>query len=272
MRSCVYAVASDWRITGSSVTPIARAVARSCAQLPPTRPVCASVERSRSKPRVVSATRHPSPTSPRRIESGTRTSLKNTSLNDAPPLIWRIGRTSIPGRSIGMMNAVRPLCFTASGSVRAMSSPHSENRAPELQTFCPLTTHSSPSRAARQARPPRSDPAPGSENSWQQSSSRAEEALDELPALGVVAERHDRRGDQPRRDAVRLVAGRAARSWLSSSANARAYSTGSPSPPNSFGAETAWYPRSAFSCVQRLDPREQRPLVGPRTGHGTRRR
>ena len=176
MRSCVYAAASRWRMTGSSVTPIARAVASSCAQLPPTRPVCASPERSRSKPSVVSATRHPSPTSPRRIESGTRTSLKNTSLNDAPPLICLIGRISMPGRSIGMMNAVRPLCLTTSGSERAMSSPHSANRAPELHTFWPLTTHSSPSRTARQARPPRSEPAPGSENSWQHSSSAREEA------------------------------------------------------------------------------------------------
>ena len=81
----------------------------------------------------------------------TRTSVKNTSLNDAPPLIWRIGRTSMPGRSIGMTNAVMPRCFGTSTSVRAISSPHSENWAPELHTFWPLTTHSSPSRTARQA-------------------------------------------------------------------------------------------------------------------------
>ena len=79
----------------------------------------------------------------------------------------------MPARSIGMMNAVRPLCLTTSGSDRAISSPHSEKRAPELHTFCPLTTHSSPSRRARHARPPRSDPAPGSENSWQHSSRAA---------------------------------------------------------------------------------------------------
>ena len=54
MRSWVYAVGQRWRMTGSAVTPIARAVARSCAQLPPTRPVCAvASEWSRSKPSVV---------------------------------------------------------------------------------------------------------------------------------------------------------------------------------------------------------------------------
>ena len=47
---------------------------------------------------VVSATVQPWLTSPRRWSSGTRTSLKNTSLNDAPPVIWRSGRTSTPGR------------------------------------------------------------------------------------------------------------------------------------------------------------------------------
>ena len=43
--------------------------------------------------------------------------------------------------------------------------------APELHTFCPFTTHSSPSRSARVARLARSEPAPGSLNSWHQTSS-----------------------------------------------------------------------------------------------------
>ncbi len=46
---------------------------------------------------VVSATRQPSPTSPRRSASGMRTSLRKTSLNSAWPVIWRSGRTSTPG-------------------------------------------------------------------------------------------------------------------------------------------------------------------------------
>ena len=38
-----------------------------------------------------------------------------------------------------MTNAVMPLCLGTSGSERAISSPHSENWAPELHTFWPLT-------------------------------------------------------------------------------------------------------------------------------------
>ncbi|MET0324793.1 MAG: hypothetical protein ABW219_06175, partial [Ilumatobacteraceae bacterium] len=40
-----------------------------------------------------------------------------------------------------------------------------------FQTFWPLTIHSSPSRTARVPRPAKSDPAPGSENSWHHFSS-----------------------------------------------------------------------------------------------------
>src|SRR6266542_6065527 len=66
---------------------------------------------------------------------------------------------------------VMPLCFGASGSVRANKMPSSLWCAPELQTFCPSTTHSSPSRTARVRSPARSDPAPGSLNSWHHTSS-----------------------------------------------------------------------------------------------------
>ena len=51
-----------------------------------------------------------------------------------------------------------------------MRIPHLENWAPEVHTFWPLTTHSSPSRSARAWSPARSEPAPGSENSWHQTS------------------------------------------------------------------------------------------------------
>ena len=51
----------------------------------------------RSFMRVVMATRHPSPTSPMRSLSGTRTSVRYTSLNSASPVIWMSGRTSTPG-------------------------------------------------------------------------------------------------------------------------------------------------------------------------------
>src|SRR5829696_5536738 len=66
---------------------------------------------------------------------------------------------------------VMPLCFGASESVRANRMPSSLWCAPELQTFCPSTTHSSPSRNARVRSPARSDPAPGSLNSWHHTSS-----------------------------------------------------------------------------------------------------
>ena len=49
--------------------------------------------------------------------------------------------------------------------------PRSARCASVFHTFCPLTTHSSPSRTARVARPARSEPAPGSQNSWHQISS-----------------------------------------------------------------------------------------------------
>ena len=54
-----------------------------------------------------------------------------------------------------------PRCLGWSGSVRARRMPRSLKCAPEVHTFWPLTTHSSPSRSARVARPARSEPAPG---------------------------------------------------------------------------------------------------------------
>ena len=83
----------------------------------------------------------------------------------------RIGRTSTPGWCMSMMKAVRPLCFGASGSVRASSKPKRDLCAIDVQIFEPLTTHSSPSRSARVASPATSEPAPGSLNSWHQISS-----------------------------------------------------------------------------------------------------
>ena len=64
--------------------------------------------------------------------------------------------------------SVMPRCFGTSGSVRARSMARVGVWPPEVQTFCPLTIHSSPSRSARVCRPARSEPAPGSENSWHQ--------------------------------------------------------------------------------------------------------
>ena len=65
-----------------------------------------------------------------------------------------------------MANQVMPWCFGTSTLVRAMSMPRSAVDPSEVQTFWPLTTHSSPSSTARVVRPARSEPAPGSLNSW----------------------------------------------------------------------------------------------------------
>ena len=69
------------------------------------------------------------------------------------------------------MKYVSPSCLGTSGSVRARSMPKLENWAMVVHTFWPFTTHSSPSRTARVAREARSDPEPGSLNSWHQTSS-----------------------------------------------------------------------------------------------------
>jgi len=58
-----------------------------------------------------------------------------------------------------------------SGSVRASSTAKSDRCAHVVHTFWPVTTHSSPSRSARVASDARSDPAPGSLNSWHHTSS-----------------------------------------------------------------------------------------------------
>src|SRR5258708_11519295 len=55
-----------------------------------------------------------------------------------------------------------PLCLGAFGSVRTKVRRTSASWAPDVHTFCPLTTKSSPSRAARVLSEARSEPAPGS--------------------------------------------------------------------------------------------------------------
>jgi hypothetical protein len=55
-----------------------------------------------------------------------------------------------------------PLCLGAFGSVRTKVNKTSASWAPDVHTFCQLTTKSSPSNTARVRREARSDPAPGS--------------------------------------------------------------------------------------------------------------
>ena len=159
-------VAADLRSSGrlrqtlssSAITPVPRRGIR-----PP-------IE-TRSFISVVSDTRQPSPGRPSISASGIFTSVKNTSLNSASPVIWRSGFTSTPGASMSTTNAVSPACLTASGSVRTTSSPQRDTWASDVHTFWPLTTHSSPSFTPRAARPAKSEPAPGSENNWHHTSS-----------------------------------------------------------------------------------------------------
>ena len=58
---------------------------------------------TRSFMRVVVATRHPAPTASSLALSGMRTSVMNTSLNSASPVIWRSGLTSTPGAVMSRM-------------------------------------------------------------------------------------------------------------------------------------------------------------------------
>ena len=76
----------------------------------------------RSKRSVTFVTRQPSFSAPTRFSTGTRTSSRKTSLNSLSPCSVGSGRTSMPGRSIGMISQVMPRCFGALGSVRTSSS------------------------------------------------------------------------------------------------------------------------------------------------------
>ncbi len=58
---------------------------------------------TRSLARVVRARRHPPLTCPTTQSSGTKTSVKNTSLNIAAPVISRSGRTSMPSVCMSTM-------------------------------------------------------------------------------------------------------------------------------------------------------------------------
>ena len=89
-------------------------------------------------------------------------SAKKTSLNSPPPVICSIGRTSMPGWSIGTSRNDRPLWRTEPGSVRATTKHQCDTWASDVHTFWPSITHSSPSRTALVCTLARSEPALGS--------------------------------------------------------------------------------------------------------------
>ena len=61
-----------------------------------------------------------------------------------------------------------PSCFGADGLVRAKSAPHFEYCAPVVQIFWPVIRQPPSTLVALVVRLARSEPAPGSENSWHQ--------------------------------------------------------------------------------------------------------
>ena len=63
---------------------------------------------TRSLPSVERATVQPSFGVPTTSSSGTKTSLKKTSLKSALPVIWRSGRTSTPGACMSITIVVMP--------------------------------------------------------------------------------------------------------------------------------------------------------------------
>ena len=128
----------------------------------------------RSKPSVAIATFQPSPTGPSTFSFAVRAPSKNTSLNSALPVIWRSGRTSMPGWCIGTSRYESPWWLVDSG----IGAAHDEapvgavrERRPHL--LARRSTHSSPSRTARVWMLARSEPAFGSEKPWHHSSSTA---------------------------------------------------------------------------------------------------
>ena len=61
-------------------------------------------------------TRQPSFSSPTRLATGMRTSLRNSSANSVEPAMVRSGRISMPGASIGMISQVMPRCPSSPGA------------------------------------------------------------------------------------------------------------------------------------------------------------
>ena len=76
-----------------------------------------------SLPSVARATVQPPFTGPTTSSSGTKTSLKKTSLNSDCPVVMRSGRTSTPSACMSITMVVMPSCLGTSGSVRMVASP-----------------------------------------------------------------------------------------------------------------------------------------------------
>ena len=122
---------------------------------------------------VAIATCQPSPTPPMRWASGMR-SVGEEDLVELGFAGHLPERAHLDTLLVHVDEEVRQALGASgtSGSVRTSSRPHSATWAMLVQTFCPFTTHSSPSRTARVQSAATSDPAPGSLNIWHQISSQ----------------------------------------------------------------------------------------------------
>src|SRR4029450_10870026 len=121
-----------------------------------------------SLPNVARATVQPPSTGPTTSSSGTKTSLKKTSLNSLLPVGIFRGRTSTPSACMSMTIVVMPSGLGASGSVRTVARPNDDTWAPEVQTFWPLTNQPPSTRVPRDLMPAASEPASVSLDSWHQ--------------------------------------------------------------------------------------------------------
>ena len=127
------------------------------------------------------ATVHPSFSAPSSASTGTRTSLKNSSLNSCSPVMVTAGAPRCPATSCRRAGRRCP-CASARRGRCAPAARTSWRRCPSVfHTFWPLTTIVRRRRAPRARRSAaRSEPASGSEKPWHQMSSprsmRAEEA------------------------------------------------------------------------------------------------
>ena len=82
-------------------------------------------------------TRQPSPSAPRRFETGVRAPSKKTWLNEALPDRFSIGEMVIPGVFIGTSRQVMPLYFETVGSVRTNRKMWLAKWAEVVQIFWP---------------------------------------------------------------------------------------------------------------------------------------
>src|SRR4051812_18541044 len=142
-----------------------------------------------------------------------------------------------------------PLCFGASGSVRQRQNIMLASWAPEVHTFWPVMTTSSPSITPRVFRPARSEPASGSENPWQYRSSplmirgRKRAFCSSVPWTMID-------GPTSHSPMPRVTLGTSARA--NSSFITATSMPVSPRPPNSLGHETHMNPASVSLSAHAL--------------------